>query len=1091
MPSRRISAPDVLAPHQEIAVNAYSSYNSDNVNMLTRIVTGEKDHDFVINGLDVSGLNRIQDEILGDIIVNDSFNYADLAALNTNWITEYMDMGIGGVNKAVTKLTLNTKFARCKLKSKTTIDTEYIGDKFKIEFTIQNTPKQLHVCIGSETFSYRYPNPGSYTLYMDLISENGIFENLTFLIDIDTLDQYCDQQVYIDDITLTQVVNKGDNIAPITDPTVDPLDIPERLLHPHETAEITAGVCVKDETMINMVGTKGSDLTKPISTLIYGNNDSWIKGEAFQDSDFTGQSSFWDPSGTNIPVAYANGELENDSLDDGELNGPRKIDGDASVATVKWAYICIYYSYFKHPNPNKAYLGLAKPEELENARYGEDYLILAKLRFIDKNTVDAIFYYPERKDWGFIDATRVNYLHLTTLKHWLDRPINVSLALDQLASSIYHIKGCLYFQTQRQFTQWRNRELPTGVGHGPYDYMQRRSGSDPDNSYDLLAFVVETNTFWKSKLLTTGQIDSVAVTDQGDGYTHATVIFDGGVGSGAKLWARIVSGSIASIMVKDPGSNYVEAPAITITGGTDGAATAYIVDGKINKVVVTNGGSGYDQSTVAVTISASQHVATATATIDDGKVTEINVISGGKYISDIAPTILISGDGSGARATATMNIISDDYDPVIVWEELSTKRFEIDWSFENNGSWPASKPDTWIWYDGETTLESDVYKTLSEAQEDWPLRYYKVKGPQDLTLSTLNQTVVNPFNPKGRGLVPGPTSNEVNDAKFLRSDGTWQWPTNGVLMFDNYIEFKSWYTASDTTYTWVDSNDRIKIGRRPNFDYDTLIFVIEDNTYWRTPSNPLETGSALGSGWSGTGWTGDPIFNDVPTDIKRITNEFEIRWGASENDWAIDPEWEWVGLMLDVSGDGIGDLISFATGSTPAATLSQARNYYPARAYIYRNDDSDGGFRVVNPFNPCGNGLVPGATSEDIDEKRFLRSDGKWASISNSFRFYLAGWPQDNLWVGKIISDKEMIVRYGYYRVQNAPQGITLRFTVYHNNTAVQEFIISTSVAVDTNIAFSLTSPITVAAGDNISIKITQVGHAPNEGGNDLAIVLY
>ena len=125
MPSRRISAPDILAPHQEIAVNAYSSYNSDNVNMLTRIVTGEKDQDFVINGLDVSGLNRVQDEILGSVILNDQFNYADLAALNVNWITEYIDMGIGGVNKAVTKLTLNTKFARCKLKSKTDIDVSY------------------------------------------------------------------------------------------------------------------------------------------------------------------------------------------------------------------------------------------------------------------------------------------------------------------------------------------------------------------------------------------------------------------------------------------------------------------------------------------------------------------------------------------------------------------------------------------------------------------------------------------------------------------------------------------------------------------------------------------------------------------------------------------------------------------------------------------------------------------------------------------------------------------------------------------------------------------------------------------------------
>ena len=47
MPSRRISSLPGLAPVQEIAVNPYSSYNSDNVNMLTRAVTGAKNKDIV------------------------------------------------------------------------------------------------------------------------------------------------------------------------------------------------------------------------------------------------------------------------------------------------------------------------------------------------------------------------------------------------------------------------------------------------------------------------------------------------------------------------------------------------------------------------------------------------------------------------------------------------------------------------------------------------------------------------------------------------------------------------------------------------------------------------------------------------------------------------------------------------------------------------------------------------------------------------------------------------------------------------------------------------------------------------------------
>ena len=46
MPNRRISADNQLAPIQEISVQPFHSYNSDNVNRLSRIVSGGKGKDF-------------------------------------------------------------------------------------------------------------------------------------------------------------------------------------------------------------------------------------------------------------------------------------------------------------------------------------------------------------------------------------------------------------------------------------------------------------------------------------------------------------------------------------------------------------------------------------------------------------------------------------------------------------------------------------------------------------------------------------------------------------------------------------------------------------------------------------------------------------------------------------------------------------------------------------------------------------------------------------------------------------------------------------------------------------------------------------
>lgn len=71
-------------------------------------------------------------------------------------------------------------------------------------------------------------------------------------------------------------------------------------------------------------------------------------------------------------------------------------------------------------------------------------------------------------------------------------------------------------------------------------------------------------------------VDAIAVTDDGSGYTSATVAIEGD-GDGAEAAATIESGAITAIAVTKSGYGYTTAPTVTITGdGTGATATATI-----------------------------------------------------------------------------------------------------------------------------------------------------------------------------------------------------------------------------------------------------------------------------------------------------------------------------------------------------------------------------------------------------------------------------------------------------------------------------------------------------------------------------------
>ena len=637
MPSRRISSVPALAPVQEIAVNPFSAYNSDNVNMLTRTVTGQKNKDVIVNGLDLKGINTVLSEVLDDTpFISDFFNYVgSSSSLLANWGSP---VNFDTTSNSLIAYIPSGTYATATIQSELIPNSEDIGFWFKVQFSLSNVPKTLYFIFGSETKVYDHPAAGNYLFYIQLYNNSGTFENFKIVAQLDSSDTTSNVTATIDNLIVTKVWNKATEIQPISLPEANSPDtynevqlnhtnIQTQLLHPHTQLNIYPGIAVKDEAVITITGT---NTDQPALVLTYNDPDCWIKGSPFTVADFpegTVTKYVTDGDLTEYSASFdSSGELTGVTLsDDGFVSSPyyTKISGNSNSghAYVKWAYVVMYYSYFKNPLPNNSYIGLAKEEEISDGVYGEDYLILGKLRFVDVNTVDAIIYYPDRPDLAYIDATRVTYLHLNQLKHWLNKPVNVSLALDSLASRIYNWKGVLYFNTHAEFVDWIDRVHGSATGHGPADFQQWIDGMDPQNGYDLLAFIVETNSFFKSKI----------------------------------------------------------------------------------------------------------------------------------------------------------NTYEDRYVVTVQWDEISLHQFEINWSgLPLTNGWPTSIPSNWSWVGGGTQAA-----TLQAAKLAWPLKYYKTAG----TGAGASYSIVNPYNSTGRGNVPGPTSVEVGQNKFLRADGTWQFAGSGPISF--------------------------------------------------------------------------------------------------------------------------------------------------------------------------------------------------------------------------------------------------------------------------------------------------------------------
>ena len=156
----------------------------------------------------------------------------------------------------------------------------------------------------------------------------------------------------------------------------------------------------------------------------------------------------------------------------------------------------------------------------------------------------------------------------------------------------------------------------------------------------------------------TGSVTSINVTNGGSGYTTQPIvsIVGGGATSGNQAFAtaQITEGTVTGITIVNGGAGYTSVPTISISGGGGTGATAVAVcRGPVDSINIVNAGSQYSYEPTINLISGSGAV--AYPSILNGKIESIIVTFGGSaYFGP--PDVVITGDGVGATAFATVDL---------------------------------------------------------------------------------------------------------------------------------------------------------------------------------------------------------------------------------------------------------------------------------------------------------------------------------------------------------------------------------------------------------------------------------------------------
>ena len=158
---------------------------------------------------------------------------------------------------------------------------------------------------------------------------------------------------------------------------------------------------------------------------------------------------------------------------------------------------------------------------------------------------------------------------------------------------------------------------------------------------------------YKSNISKTfGALTSISINNAGQGYDAAfppSVTVVGGGGAGA-LASVQVNGSIDSIDVTAGGSGYTDSPLVSIVGGggSGASATAIITKGVVSRVLINNGGTGYTSQPTITIVGGGGQGATATAAVR-GPIASVSVDAGGNSYTSIPQIQITSGSGAVAQ----------------------------------------------------------------------------------------------------------------------------------------------------------------------------------------------------------------------------------------------------------------------------------------------------------------------------------------------------------------------------------------------------------------------------------------------------------
>jgi hypothetical protein len=154
------------------------------------------------------------------------------------------------------------------------------------------------------------------------------------------------------------------------------------------------------------------------------------------------------------------------------------------------------------------------------------------------------------------------------------------------------------------------------------------------------------------------EVETLTLTDGGEGYTQTPKVFIGGGGGVGATAECTILAEVDSIAVLSGGSGYTSPPSVSIIGGegSGALATATIQGGVVTAVSVTNSGSGYRSQPSVVLSGGGGSGAAAEARIS-GHVDSLTLLTRGEGFVNTPAVVFHDGGGDGAAASVTIGSV--------------------------------------------------------------------------------------------------------------------------------------------------------------------------------------------------------------------------------------------------------------------------------------------------------------------------------------------------------------------------------------------------------------------------------------------------